>query len=297
MTPSADVSEQDKAPWRGRIDRCLTAIAAWEERTTVGVPEMPEPTSRLAGDDNRHRQFPPSGVVWASICMAVDHLALLREAVTSPTGIGLRPHAHAAVCRSALVAAGQAIWVMSGTREQRLRRIRLLELDERNAVVQFVRDYTRDEEQLRADTSDAMVAAMRKQVDRFEARKKEIRASMSPKPKDREAAVTTILRDAAKVIFDKAGPDLEWQRRALMFEWRVASAEAHGRLWQRDLRPGSKTPLPDGSGMIHSVHATLQTFGQSLAVATLATSVAWRLWDEQRVARPDGEPRERTPKP
>ena len=49
-------------------------------------------------------------------------------------------------------------------------------------------------------------------------------------------------RDAAEVASTHTDND-EWVRRALLFEWRSASADRHARLWPRLVRPGYKVPL------------------------------------------------------
>lgn len=262
--------------WLRRIQRCIDAAAAWERRTAEA--ESPEPGSRLAADDARNPTLPASAVAWSSIGSAVDHLGLASDALQREGGGRLRPSAFYTVCRGALVGASQAIWVLTGSREVRLRRVRLLELDERQKAAEFMKDYTRDPS-FEGDTSAELVEKIEAKVDQYEVRARQLRADL--KPQRGEGSVTSIMREAAELV--TANHDDAWVARAVMFEWRAASADSHARLWQREVRPGSVIPLVGQGSAVRYTTATAESYGQSLGVATLTTSQAFRLWDEQRL--------------
>lgn len=242
----------------------------------MGQAETPNPGSRLDADDKRHPALRPSTVAWTSIGSAVDHIGLASDALQRKGGVILRPSAFYTVCRGALVAASQAVWVMTGTQTERLRRVRLLEWEETKARRDFFRDYERDPT-FESDTSTETAKGVREMLAEFDAHERALRSSL--KPKHGEGSVTATLRNAADVA--SSHTDDEWVRRAFLFEWRSASADSHARLWQRLVRPGHQVPLIGQGKSIQYVTGTLQSYGQSLAVATIATSEAFRLWDEQ----------------
>jgi hypothetical protein len=70
-------------------------------------------------------------------------------------------------------------------------------------------------------------------------------------------------------------------RFALAYEWRVASAAAHGRSWPAFVRRTERTKTSDGE--LRSFTTTLEELVRSVGAATLMTSEAWRLWDLRRV--------------
>lgn len=273
------MTDQDVDPWLARIERCLAAVEQWSARTAEA--ERPQQGSRLAGDDERNLSFPASMVAWASIGLAVDHLGLAEDSIRREGGGRLRPMAFYTVCRGALVAASQAIWVLTGSRDVRLRRVRLLELEETYSFREFLNDYVRDEH-LAADTSPEFAEELKAKAqaadDRYKRLKKEL------KPERGEYSVTRTLRDAAQEVQKDLRED-RWLRRAYMFEWRAASGAAHARLWTRSVRPRVDEPLIGERARVRTTTGTIETYGQSLGAATLATSHALRLWDEQTQSR------------
>lgn len=183
------------------------------------------------------------------------------------------------VCRGALVAASQAIWVMSGSRDLRLRRVRLLELEEAMSFREFLKDYARDEH-LAEDTSPEFAEELQAKAKATADRHRELHKEL--KPQRGEYSVTRTLRDAAQEV--QGDPDEDrWLRRAFMYEWRAASGDAHARLWTRSVRPRVDVPLIGEGARLRVTTGTTETYGQALGAATMVTSHAFRLWDEQRL--------------
>jgi hypothetical protein len=108
------------------------------------------------------------------------------------------------------------------------------------------------------------------------------------KPQHGEYSVTRTLKDAAQEVQGDFGED-RWLRRAYMFEWRAASGDAHARMWPRSFRPRVDVPLIGERATLRMTTGTTETYGQSLGAATMATSHALRLWDEQSKV-PDSTP-------
>jgi hypothetical protein len=275
------VTDHEDDPWLAHIEKCLEAVEQWSARTAAA--ESPRKGSHLAADDERNPSFPASVVAWSSIGSAVDHLGLAEDSIRREGGGRLRPMWFYTVCRGALVAASQAIWVMTGSRDVRLRRVRLLELEETKSFQEFLNDYARDEH-LAEDTStefaEKVLAKAQAQADRYKALQEDL------KPQRGEYSVTRTLRDAAQEIQSELEED-RWLRRAYMFEWRAASGDAHARQWTRSVRPRIDVPLIGEGARLRITTGTTETYGQSLGAATMATSHALRLWDEQTVASSD----------
>lgn len=278
MSDHVPVTEDQADPWLARIERCLEAAEQWHLRTPEA--ETPADGSRLAADNARNPSFRPSSVAWASIGSAVDHLGLAEDSIRRDGGGRLRPMAFYTVCRGALVAASQAIWVMTGSREVRLRRVRLLELEETYSFRQFLNDYARDED-LVEDTSREFAEELQAKARATADRHKELRDEL--RPQRGEYSVTRTLRDAAEEVQGHLGED-RWLRRAYMYEWRAASGDAHARLWTRSVRSRVDVPLIGEGVSIRVTTGTTESYGQSLGAATMATSHALRLWDEQTKA-------------
>jgi hypothetical protein len=275
------VGSTDDVAWQARIDKCVAAIDAWERRTAGD--ESPHADSPLARDDSDNPSLPASMIAWGSIGSAVDHLGLAVDSMRRGGGGALRPMAFYTACRSALVAGSQAVWVMSGNRASRLHRARLLEVEEARTRHAFLGDFA-DDDQLRSVLEPALLDGLRKE------REKARNEWMAAKRREKEARPakwtgesndTRRLREAAEVINEGQDP---WLRRAFAAEWRLASGDAHARLWPRLLRPGESIPLVGTGTKLRITTATLESYGVSLGAATMATSTAWRLWDERRVA-------------
>lgn len=188
----------------------------------------------------------------------------------------MRPFAFYTLCRGALVAASQAIWVLSGSRDTRLRRIQLVELLELEGLLSFLRDYSRDDS-LAGTVSAEFLTNVNRRSGEVENRHKSLRATLSPKRG--ENSVTRMLKDAAKAIDDARTEDV-WLRRAYLAEWRLASGTANARIWPGDVRPNEMVPLVEQHAKLRISSATTESYGTSLAAATMATGEAFRLWDK-----------------
>lgn len=262
----------DEDPWLDRIQRSVNAIHDWEQRTQQ--PESPEPDSLLAKDDQLHPKHPASLVAWSSISAAVDHLGLAADSLEREGGARLRPTAFYSVCRSALVAGSQAVWVMSGTRQQRLDRVRWCEAEEHLGRTQLLKDYLK-EPAFRDDVTDEFHAEAKALLDRGTKRRKEVLTGLDT----RDFSVTKMLESVAALV----AADDRWLARAYAFEWRMSSGGAHARLWPHELRPGHQLPVLGTTDTLRYTTGSTETYGQSLGAATLVTSEAFRLWDLRRV--------------
>lgn len=85
-------------------------MSHWFER--LGVTYVPMAGSALAADDNDWPYMPVSQVAWIGLGGAADHLDAIKRQLTNRP-IPLHPYAQLTLCRSALVGACQAVWVLS----------------------------------------------------------------------------------------------------------------------------------------------------------------------------------------
>lgn len=263
---------------KGKIEDCLGLAARWEERTAT--VERPEVGSSLEADDQLNPRFPTSAIAWASIGNAVDHLGMIGDALQREGSAPFRPTALYTLTRGALVAASQAIWVLTGDRTTRIRRTRLLELEEAKTFSGFLRDYATDVT-LPADVEDSFMRSLSTEADRVAARAADLKREIRPASGD--YSVTRTLRDAAASI--EAEAPNNWMRRALLFEWRASSGDAHARLWTKQVRPGEIVEGADGS-KTRLTTGSYSSYSQSIGAATVTAWHALRLWDVQRI--PEG---------
>ncbi len=244
----------------------------WEPR--FSVPEEIDARSSLAADDSKRPELPISHLAWFGLESSVEHLAQLADVLTAE-GLGLRPFAPFTLTRSALLAASQAVWLLSGrTRADRLRRSALIYMDEFSNHRTYLNDYKNDE-RIREDLDPAMVEQIDAKITNLDNKISRLR-EQAP----HWYYSTTMLREAAEWV-TRHEPNT-WQLRAFLHEWRVGSAAAHSRLWSMNFRLGHEDSRTD-QGVTRAVRSTDQEFGTSIGAAYLMTKAAIGLWDKRSV--------------
>lgn len=251
----------------------------------MGDPDPVEPGSSLAADDALESGYLLSTVVWYGITTAMDHLLLAADDLTNADA-PLRPSAFFTVTRAALLGASQSVWILTGSRTERLNRARSVMADERKLHAVFLSDYTKDPA-LAEDVSAESLAQAEAMVKRLDKDRKRLLSARAADGYSGTFTSTAMMREAAEHL---AGRD-DWQRRALAYEWRMSSAAAHARMWPFHVRPTESTPLPGGGGEIRRLSSSLLEAVQSFGAAVLMLNEAWRLWDLRRIA-PDGRGRQ-----
>lgn len=265
----------DDDEWETRIEHCFQAIRKWESRTSAEDGTSVS-GSRIATEDADNPSMTFSVVAWSSIQMAVDHLGLADDAMSRMGGANLRPFALYTLCRGALVAASQAIWVMTGGRDVRLRRLRFVELAELDGMRNFLRDYSNDKS-LKDSGSEDVVEKAKNKANRIDDRHRAVKQLLKPE-KPYEGSVTRMLKDSAAFIVENGRND-PWLARAYLSVWRLASGAAHARIWPGDFRPHETVPIVGQRARLRVSTGTLKSYGVSIVAATTATSEAFRLWD------------------
>lgn len=151
--------------------------------------------------------------------------------------------------------------------------------DERAQHRRFLWDYTNDE-YATGHFDDGFISDLNNQAAGLTKDIARIRELRKEHPKI-DSDATTMMREAAQHLAKGGSVDAQWVRFALAYEWRVASAAAHGRSWPAFVRKTEKTKTADGER--HSFTTSAEELGRSVGAATVMTSEAWRLWDLRRV--------------
>lgn len=269
--------EESEHLWAARIERCFDAARDWAPR--IAAPEEVEGGSSLAGDDKALVTAPVRTAAWAGLLSAVDHLALMTD-LPGDEGLNMRPTSLYTPARAALLGASQAVWVLGGgTRATRRARALSIAEDERAQHRRFLWDYTNDA-YAKANFSQEVMDEMNDLATKLTVEITRIRALQKEHPKI-DSDATTMMRQAAEHLTKGGSKDDQWMRFALAYEWRVASAAAHGRSWPVFVRKTGKTKT--ASGELRSFTTSAEELGKAIGAATLMTSEAWRLWDLRRV--------------
>lgn len=212
-------------------------------------------------------------MAWFGLQSSVDHLAQLADILTTPGGAPLRPYSPFTLTRTALLAAGQSVWLLSGEdRHERLRRVALVYKDEWEHHLTYLNDYRTDtaiHDSLDPDMADAIDA----QIERLE-----LQLAGAKKLGRGRFPSTRMLDETARWV-GRDQPD-GWQRRAFIHEWRMGSAAAHARQWPMNFRSGKATVDRTDKMSVRWVATTYEEIGTSLGAATLMAMAGFRLWDK-----------------
>ncbi|MGX1161021.1 hypothetical protein FBY31_0615 [Arthrobacter sp. SLBN-100] len=267
--------EECETLWMARLERCFDAARSWQQR--LATPDTVTSGSSLAGDDKGLVTAPVRTAAWSGLLSAVDHLALMTDLARDE--LNMRPTSVFTPTRAALLGASQAVWVLSGNRATRRARALAIAEDERSQHRKFLWDYAKDE-YAKANFRQEFMIDLNSQADKLSAEILRIRELRKEFPKI-DSDATTMMREAAAHLTNAGSVGDQWMRFALAYEWRVASAAAHGRSWPVFVRKTEKTKTANGE--LHSFTTSAEELGRSVGAATLMTSEAWRLWDLRRV--------------
>lgn len=260
--------------WTQRIEDALSEVRGWESRTRAEPPEI-DPQSTLGADDGSDPALTLSSTAWFGLQSSVDHLAQLADILTTPGGAPLRPYSPFTLTRSALLAASQTVWLLSGEdRDERLRRTALVYKDEWENHLRYLTDYKLDpaiQDSLDADIEEAIDDQMAK-LNRQLGGAKNLKLG--------RFSSTKMLDDAAR--WASRHQTDGWQRRALLHEWRIGSAAAHARQWPMNFRSGNVTIDRADQMSVRWLATSYQEIGTSLGAATLMAREGFQLWDKHR---------------
>lgn len=261
--------------WWGRIQFSMNAVREWEKRTRDR--DVVEQGSSIDADDDGLVGHPVRTGAWYGLITAVDHLGLVADLTRD--GLTLRPSSIFTVTRAALLGASQAVWLLSGSREERKYRALSIESDERKQHRGFVNDFARDP-YVRENKDPAFVAGLDELAQNLTDEIYSLKSQRKGKPYDGDFVSTKMMSEAAAYLASQGSND-DWFRLALASEWRMASAAAHARSWPMHVRPTERESLL-GGGEVLSMASSLEDVAKSYIAAVLMTNQAWKLWDIRR---------------
>lgn len=267
----------DDGVHQARLDKYF----GWVDQWWVGLRDpfpLPEPGSSLAFDDEA---APPAARVSRfaanALLTAVDHLHAARVMASDSLG----PYAPFTVCRTALSSACEGVWLLTAPgRVERVRRARLLHVEDEKGRQQSWSDVLNDESAVAAYPSERVsaekeeVAGLLRWVDQ--------QGRQLGKPRYSQTSCVRWV-GALPSISD---PDNPLFGLALMDQWRKLSAIAHDRAWVEARRQGVVWTARDANAGVMATAATLEEFTDAFCSAALVTNELVRHLDIRRKRYP-----------
>lgn len=268
-----DPADGDEA-WIKNVQTAIDLVRSWESRTRTD-PGRVERRSQLADDDSGELGLLVSTLAWHGLQSSVDHLAQIADIMAARV-IPIRPYAPFTLARAALLAAGQTVWLLSGTtREERIERAVQIYVDDWENNRQYQQDL-KDDPFLQAELSPDEVAIINARIDDLD-----LRLAAARRTNPGRTTQTRMLKEAARWVTQSEEDG--WLRVALGREWRLGSAAAHSRKWSLNVRSGASFGTGEDAD-VGSVSTTADEFGTSIIAATLMAREGFRLWDASRLA-------------
>ncbi|WP_331758571.1 hypothetical protein OG225_40820 (plasmid) [Nocardia sp. NBC_01377] len=242
-------------------------------------PFVPGSGSELRGDDLDWPWEPLSETARRGLAVATDHLQAVRVHLEPEAGLpNLFPYAQSTLCRTALLGAAQAVWLLApAAKDDRLRRHHMLIQDLIRWHHQYLREllkHPEGDEELRANT-EAVFALVN-------TRKQEIEAKRAALGETGKFANTAMVREAARDVFG-ARPNGEELVLSAVSEWRAGSGAAHGFSWQAFGGPGmDQAGSADGNGIsTFTLGGTYASLANPYMTAFHMCAQGWRLLRER----------------
>jgi hypothetical protein len=249
----------DEKAFEAKLRSTYEQVDQWV--SAMARPLVPELGSDLQEDDKDWPTLPVSQLVHVGLAVAADHLDAIRCHLDAHH---LFTFADLTVCRSALVGASQAVWILAPEeRSQRLERARMLAADELRYHRQFVEELRAAQPRnasadVVADHLQMRIAGLREQ------------RSSEGEPLVRHEN-TRMIREAAAAVFP---PDLAAQT---LSEWRSGSGAAHGLIWSVLGTPDTKQVGAADAAGLAEFHA-LGSLGRLANAYMAAFHMAGKGW-------------------
>ncbi|MFF2088626.1 hypothetical protein ACFVVM_32985 [Nocardia sp. NPDC058176] len=263
MTSDADYTRM--------IRSTFPTLDLWQ--TAGGTAFRPESGSQLRGDDLDWPYAPLSAVAHQGLAVAVTHLQAIRVHLEPESGPGqLFPLPQATLCRTALVGAAQAVWLLvSDDQEVRLCRHRMLITDMHHNHRQYLTDlqtYAGGE----PHEGTEIVAA------HLDTRIQEMKAKRAAAKETALFRNTKMIRQAAREVFAGRADAAQLEQAAVLV-WRSGSGAAHGFFWPTFGGPGmTQTAEPDANGVAEfAVGGSLGELAEPYLAAFAMCEQGWKL--------------------
>jgi hypothetical protein len=267
---------------RTRLPQTLQPVPAWSDRVRAHIPI--EPASSLAADDAPDSKLWQIGrLVNASMLSAVDHLRCLRDSLDKSEWLYIM--AYDSLVRSALVAASQAVWLLSGTRIQRRYRNLLIYRDEwRNEIASY--GILEGSDLVEADVLRAETDKLKRRLEATSPTLRAYQKEIGPgTPGDFQ--MTRMVAEVADMVFPKkdgkqVGNISYGVRMSLSFTSAVVHAAPRAVMSRAD----RENAIDLGNGQkLMPISMSIPTLYQHTAGAVLILNEAWRLFDLRRIAQ------------
>jgi hypothetical protein len=199
------------------IRSTFPTLDGWRDRLAEIIE--PAPGSELAVDDEEWPYACTSSLVSVGLGTAREHLHAVRILVEAEE---LFPAAASTLCRSALIGASLAVWMLEpDDRDVRLRRALSLAVEDYKRHIQFGRDITG----MLAPEDIAPTAD--EQLDRLELRRSQVLSLLDNVGGRAEVNLTD---DVIPTALEYTIPD-DSQRAQMLVRWRAMSGAAHALTW------------------------------------------------------------------
>ncbi|MGA7133371.1 MAG: hypothetical protein WBZ15_13700 [Mycobacterium sp.] len=190
-------------------------IESW--RQTIRNAFVPQQHSELWADDQDWPHFPTSTVAWVGLASTVDHLDAIKRHLQARV---LFSFAHLTLCRSALIGAAQAVWILGPPDSHtRIKRSRTVTADMYRKHLKYIEGLQEQAETPHIGTDTVATTLTELVHDLGEKRNADGQRS--------DLDTTKMIEEAADLAFGQ--PKLT--REAILC-WRSSSGAAHGFFWQ-----------------------------------------------------------------
>ncbi|MFJ2663806.1 hypothetical protein ACIO14_05605 [Nocardia fluminea] len=259
------------AEYERQIRSTFATLDLW--RTAAATAFKPELGSQLRIDDQDWPAAPLSAIAHQGLGVAVTHLQAVRVHLAPESGPGqLIPLAQATLCRTALVGAAQAVWLLvSDDRQKRIRRHRMLITDMHYNHRQYLTDLQKYAGAELHEGTEIVAAHL-------DIRIQEMKAKRAAAGETEKFKNTEMIRVAAEEIFAGRSDAAELAQSAVLV-WRSGSGAAHGFFWPVFGRPGTEqTAGPDANGVAEfAVGGSLGELAEPYMAAFTMCEQGWKL--------------------
>lgn len=233
----------------------------WQQWGSIAF--WPEPGSELEIDDQDWPTLSVSEIAHLGLQVAADHLLAVRAHIEART---LFAFSHLTLCRSALLGATQALWVLAPDhRPERLKRARTVAAYAHRKHLQFLRGLQDHTPQPHANT-DAVAAFVETQVEELDRKRMEVGEQL-------RLNNTDMIREAMDAAFDAA------HAAEAVIVWQSGSGAAHGFVWPLLGTAGTVQSTPtDQPGLAEfQVGGSLRRMSNAYFAAFHAADRGWKL--------------------
>jgi hypothetical protein len=210
-------------------------LDTWRDTLSRGV--VPDPGSELAADDEEWPYAPASTLAAIGLASAREHLHAVRLLFEAGQ---LFPAAVATLCRSALIGASLATWMLEpDLRRERLRRSLSLALEDYKQHIKYGKEARQNL------APESLTPSADEQLERLELRRSQVLDLLANVG---GPCAVNLSDDVIPTAFEVAVPNAA-QRAAMTIRWRSMSGAAHALVWHYFGNDGTTATTLDAGGV------------------------------------------------